>query len=604
MTSPDHPLRGNPNSDRATILVVDDNPVNVDLLESMLAEQGFEVAVAFDGDQALALAPRLLPDVILLDVDMPGRSGFETCVALKADPVTNSIPVIFVTAMKHQLGRGFASGGVDYIAKPITRTELLARLNTHLMLRRTLDQLERARGSLELEVAERTRELRETNERLKSEIDVRRHVEERLAYLARHDLQTGLPNPTSFAESATAYLRGSRSDAPYALVVLTVEGLQLLRDVIGTGATDEVLRLMAVTVRKAAVEPRYCARLAPDRFALLCAGDVETSAEAAERLIASLKQAAAGAGEALDSLLLYADVMPTGDATTDVVDLIELATTLERGEGRRQGELRRHSAQSVGEVAEDREVLARLRGNLDEAGLELWRQPIYRVSSPRGAPNHYEVLLRMIDSDGRRLSPARFLGLAERYRLMERIDRWVLARVVAFLVSDPLAPRHDVNLSAQAAASPGFGAWSVRHVRARLDRPERLGVEITESAAIRYLDVASCLLRDLRHMGCSCALDDFGTGHASYGYLKDLPLDSLKIDGSFVREVPHDRVSTHLVKSMCAVGRALGLSVVAEQVESPDSLESLQRLGATHVQGYLTGRPAPLPACPATEAGA
>ena len=595
------PAERSPAKHHATVLVVDDNPINVDLLESMLAEKDFEVAVAFHGEQALDLAPRLQPDIILMDVDMPGRSGFEICVALKSDPVTAAIPVIFVTAMRHELGRGFASGGVDYITKPISRTELLARLETHLALRRALTDLETARGSLEMQVNERTRELQETNERLKGEIDVRRHVEARLAYFAAHDRQTGLPNAGNFEEAARTYVQACDPDTACALVVLTLGHLQLFRDVVGPAASETHLRDVASAIRECAEAPALCGRLAPDRFALLLAADLELASVRATALLASLETGADEHAAALESLHLHVDILPMARGRTSVSDLIELATTFTREASRQPGSVRCHSPKTVGEVAEEREILTTLRGDLDAAGLELWRQPVFRVEATRDAPNHYEVLLRLRGADGTCLPPARFLGLAERYRLIERIDRWVVSQVVNFLRDHPNAPRHDVNLSAQAAASPAFGAWCVRHIRGHLDQPERLGVEITESAAIQHIEVASTLLRDLRDMGCSCALDDFGTGHASYGYLKELPLDAIKIDGSFIRDVPEDRVSTHLVQSMCGVGRALDLAVVAEQVEQEAAVRSLEVLGATHIQGFLTGRPAPLPRDEAAE---
>jgi EAL domain-containing protein (putative c-di-GMP-specific phosphodiesterase class I) len=224
----------------------------------------------------------------------------------------------------------------------------------------------------------------------------------------------------------------------------------------------------------------------------------------------------------------------------------------------------------------------------------LLRQPIVPLRG--GGMPHHELLLRHLDAAGKPTSPEAFIPAAERYGLMPRLDRWVVARALAWLAAQPgVAGMYAVNLSGQALADRRFHGF-VREALARAGvAPERLCVEITETSAIADLDATARFLRGLRGLGCRTALDDFGTGLASFTYLKRLPLDFVKVDGSFVRGVGAAGVDREVVRAVQAVAGALGVATVAECVEDQACLEQLRNLGVDYAQGWAVGRPEPLP---------
>ena len=200
----------------------------------------------------------------------------------------------------------------------------------------------------------------------------------------------------------------------------------------------------------------------------------------------------------------------------------------------------------------------------------------------------------MLDDVGDLVSPGEFLGIAERYGLIHSIDRWVAReaiRTVADLPEEFEDYRFSINLSGKAFADREL----IRLIKRELDQtsvsPERLTIEITETAVIADTHQARKLASELREIGCRFALDDFGVGFSSLNHIKSLPVDYLKIDGSFVRELPHSPVDRHLVRAVAGVARALGKETVAEFVGDAAALRVLQELGVDYAQGYHVGRP-------------
>jgi EAL domain-containing protein (putative c-di-GMP-specific phosphodiesterase class I) len=250
-----------------------------------------------------------------------------------------------------------------------------------------------------------------------------------------------------------------------------------------------------------------------------------------------------------------------------------------------------------GEHAAMRESLTwveRIRHALETDGFELEFQPILDVRS--GEVTRYEALIRMRDGD-RLIPPGAFLPTAERFGLIEAIDRWVVTRIV-----DVLAERErrgepvslEVNLSGRSFGAPA----TIEHIEQTIDAagidPGRLIFEITETAAITSLDQASAFARRLTTLGCRFALDDFGTGFGSFHYLKYMPIHYVKLDGDFVRGLPESRSDQVLVRAIADVARGLGMSTIAEFVESESILGKVREYGIDFAQGYHVGRPAPL----------
>jgi EAL domain-containing protein (putative c-di-GMP-specific phosphodiesterase class I) len=236
--------------------------------------------------------------------------------------------------------------------------------------------------------------------------------------------------------------------------------------------------------------------------------------------------------------------------------------------------------------------LARLGRALERDSFAVHYQPI--VSLADGRPSHHEALVRLADDpSGALIMPARFLPAAERYGLIRDIDRLVLERVLRMLAARDDGMRVAINLSTLSVTDPAM----LTHVARRLDRhgvdPSRLLIEITETAAICDMDRARAFCRGVSELGCQIALDDFGTGFGSLQYLRHLPFDYLKIDGSFIHALLRSRTDRLVVRALVDLARGMGARTIAEYVTDRATLEMLRRLGVDCAQGYELGRPMP-----------
>ena len=226
----------------------------------------------------------------------------------------------------------------------------------------------------------------------------------------------------------------------------------------------------------------------------------------------------------------------------------------------------------------------------------MFAQEIRPIANP-DCPGHYEILLRLRDRNGDILNPGAFIPAAERYQMMPHIDRWVLTQLLVKLGEQLLAyPKLNlaINLSATSLDDPSFIPFLDELLAATPVPPQRLTFEITETTVVNQLSTASEVLSRLREQGCKVALDDFGSGFSSFNYLKHFPVDFIKIDGSFVRNLMFSSVDHTIVESINEVAHRLGVKTVAEYVEDDALIPVLQKAGVDYVQGYAIGRPQPL----------
>jgi len=236
-----------------------------------------------------------------------------------------------------------------------------------------------------------------------------------------------------------------------------------------------------------------------------------------------------------------------------------------------------------------------IRQALEQNGFVLYAQPILDLAT--GHIPHYELLLRMLDAGGDLLPPAAFLDVAERFGLIHQIDRWVVRQAIGLMARLEQEGQQiclEVNLSARALTDAELLVLLRRELAATGIDPHRLVFEITETAAIADIDAAMAFVHEMKALGCRFALDDFGAGFSSFDRLKRLPVDYLKLDGSFIRNLPSDEEDRHLVKAMVDVARGLGKRTIAEFVENGETLEKLQESGVDYAQGYHVGRPRPI----------
>src|SRR5690606_34967868 len=226
---------------------------------------------------------------------------------------------------------------------------------------------------------------------------------------------------------------------------------------------------------------------------------------------------------------------------------------------------------------------------------ELWCQPIVDLRRQVAMQSNFEVLLRWRDREGNLRPPAELIAAAERYRLGPRLDRYVFGAVLAWLEAHPerasVIEQCSVNLGASALVDEEFGEYVAERLRRSPLHPEQFCLEITETSVVRDMTRARRFIGRMRGLGCRFALDDFGTGFCSFGYLRDLDVDYLKIDGSFVRGLGHSGLSEAVVRSITEIAHLLGKRAVGEQAETDLQLDHLRGLGVDYAQGYVFQRP-------------
>ncbi|MDX1736167.1 MAG: GGDEF domain-containing phosphodiesterase, partial [Halioglobus sp.] len=240
-------------------------------------------------------------------------------------------------------------------------------------------------------------------------------------------------------------------------------------------------------------------------------------------------------------------------------------------------------------------AVQRLTSALEENRLVLFRQSIVPLRSGLGGKKHYELLVRMRTPEGMLVGPEEFLPLAERYDLASRLDKSVISNALEWFTANPdeleTLDMCAINLSGQSLGSSDFREFVADKLRVTAFPAHKLCFEITETAAVTHLGAAIDLVEELKAFGCRFALDDFGSGLSSFGYLKALPVDIIKIDGTFVRDMAEDDINFVTVKSIADIAKALGLETIAEFVEHGDIVEQLMSIGVDYAQGYHFGRP-------------
>ena len=426
-------------------------------------------------------------------------------------------------------------------------------------------------------------------------IDVTGHKrqEQQLAYLATHDPLTELPNRRSLEEALRQLLARARQGHPGTLLFLDVDNFKLVNDILGHAAGDEVLvRLTRLLQRKLRVEDLF-ARVGGDEFAVLLEGvDSEGALAVAERMRLAVSEFHFGLdGHSVNLGLSIGLVAVDGQCTPGVVlSQADAAMYRAKEQGRNRVVLYRPEEDDLARLSEVSRWAARLKAALRDDLFVLYYQPVVRLSD--GCVEHYEALLRLREGTGEVISAGAFIHAAERFGLMPQLTRWVIQEVIDLLQARP-GFRVFVNLSAPCVADEALPRFvETRLAESGLD-PGRLGFEITETTMVQDLVAAERWVRRLRMLGCRFALDDFGAGSSSFAYLRNLPVDELKIDGSIISTLESDPVHRALVQAMQTLAFSLGKRIVAEFVENEAIANILRGIGVTHGQGYYLGRPTP-----------
>src|SRR5579863_3302776 len=426
-----------------------------------------------------------------------------------------------------------------------------------------------------------------------------------LLHQATHDALTGLANRREFERQlGWAILDQQRTGTDHALLYLDLDQFKVVNDTCGHAAGDELICLVSWAVKQELRAGDVLARLGGDEFGILLANYPQHAAlslaESVRHRISALRFIWEGKVFSTNASIGVLSLTESLSTVGDALSAADQACYMAKDNGRNRVQFYRPDDQEMRARHGEMRWVERLNRAIELDQFALFAQEIRAVGHPAGAvePSRFEVLIRMVDSDGTLIAPMAFIPAAERYGLMPRIDRWVIAKACSNLAA--LRDRHGgipmcmINLSGASVTDPGM----VDFVRSQLQKfglpRQSIGFELTETAAISNLANASQLMHGLKDIGCPMALDDFGSGMASFAYLRGFPVDYLKIDGEFVKDMTSDLVDYEIVQAIHSVGRVMGVKTVAESVESAEILAALMLVGVDFAQGFHIHRPVPM----------
>ena len=415
-----------------------------------------------------------------------------------------------------------------------------------------------------------------------------------------HDSLTGLINRSGFESSLVSMLQSSRNNnVQHSLLHIDMDQLHVVNDLMGHEVGDNLIRRVAKSLRACVRDSDLLARLGGDEFAVLLTNcdvrQAHTIANKIRNAIHELTVVSAKRQLEVSASIGIAAVTPQTEGIVGIMASAEIACKSAKEAGKDRIQVFEEDNTTLVRRSEEIEWIGRVQQALRDDQFELHCQPVLPLVDQARAP-HFEILVRMLDDDGQAILPGQFLPAAERYQLMPLVDRWVIRNALRCLADNwaTIADRQPVfciNLSGQSLTNTGFLPFVSDELAASRIPPRNICFEITETAAISNIDEAIDFMGHLRGIGCRFALDDFGAGLSSFGYLKVLPVDYLKIDGSFVQEVTTDDVSHSMVSAISQIGRTMGLSIIAEFVCDEATMDVLARIGVDFVQGFGVGKP-------------
>jgi diguanylate cyclase (GGDEF)-like protein/PAS domain S-box-containing protein len=429
----------------------------------------------------------------------------------------------------------------------------------------------------------------------------------RLEHQATHDPLTGLTNRREFELRVTAAIEDHRARATaYALLYLDLDQFKVINDTCGHAAGDGLIRKIAWLINDQLRCTDVLARLGGDEFGALLrdirVDDALALADGIRRRIAELRYDWDGRIFTVNSSIGVIEIDATLATVSDALSAADQACYLAKDNGRNRVQLYRPDDQQMRSRHGEMRWVERLNVALDSGSFVLVAQeirpvaPAPQIGGRHSAPLRFEMLLRMVAPDGTWIPPMAFIPAAERYGLMPRVDRWVIAEacreIAALHCTGRRLPICMINLSGASVSDPSLADYISSCLRQYGLPGPQIGFELTETAAIGNLASATQLMNRLRALGSPIALDDFGSGMSSFSYLKALPIDFLKIDGAFVRDIATDPVDRAVVEAIQRIAHVMGIQTIAESVENAEALQALTSIGCDYAQGVHVSRAA------------
>jgi diguanylate cyclase (GGDEF)-like protein len=574
--------------EKVDILIVDDTAENIRLLSTMLSKKGYNVRKAINGQMALTAVKALPPDLILLDIMMPEMDGYEVCQCLKANPQTASTPVIFLSALDDAFDkvRAFEVGGADYITKPFQFEEVLARVRHQLALKTAGQHILRLNSELEERVKERTQQLEIANAQLLE--------------MALHDALTRLANRALFMELLSQSLERAKAEAGYqfAVLFLDCDRFKVINDSLGHMVGDELLVAIAHRLQATLNPGDTLARLGGDEFAVLLT-EITHDKQACDVAHDLLKALNCAFQLKRHEVFINASIgVVIGNSRYSAPEHIlrDADTAMYSAKAAGKAQYRLFDATMHDAAMEFLQLENDLRRAINRQEFMLQYQPIVNLQTGQIAA--LEALLRWYHPSKGYISPVTFIPVAEETGLINAIGHWVLQEACQQLqtwqkqgIAETLSI--SVNLSVRQFAQPNLISQIDQILSNSNLEPQRLKLEITETALMDNAGTAATILKQLRERRIELSIDDFGTGYSSLSYLHSFPVDTLKVDRSFVSCLDGKLNHPKLILMIINVAQALGMKVVAEGIETQRQLDYLRELNCEFGQGYLFAKPLP-----------
>jgi len=567
------------------ILLVDDEPLLLAGYRRGLAKQ-FSMDTATSGAEALELCDRTGASpyaVVVSDMHMPDMNGIELLTRL-----TTSYPQAIRIMLTGNSDQQTAADAVNqghvfkFLTKPCSIADLREALNEALAQYRS----ERERDAVSQHAAIKVQ-----------------HLSAKLAHQARHDILTGLANRRAFELRLKGSLESARQEGrEHIFCFIDIDYFHRINDACGYTAGDELLRQLGGILSHQRRSGDIAARLGSDQFGLILSDcGLQDGQQIVQKIHQQMKAFVFYWEEGRYELSTSIGLVPVNSESGSLTALFNAAETA-CNVAKDQGRNRIHSGDAQDALLTRRlteiQWISRINRAITENRFRLYYQTIEPINPIDSEGEQYEILLRMEGDDGRIIPPGEFLPAAEHYHLAPQIDRWVILNTIGWLNDNPdqlqALSLCSINLSGLSMGDEEMLDF-IQETLAQSDVPAgKICFEVTETAAISHLDAAVSFMQILKAIGIRFSLDDFGTGLSSFAYLRTLPVDFLKIDGMFVRNIDRNIIDWTLVKSINDMGQIMGKQTIAEFVENEDIYNQLHEIGANYAQGYMLSKPCPL----------
>jgi diguanylate cyclase (GGDEF)-like protein len=564
------------------ILIVDDESQNRRLLQTLLGLEGYATQTAADGSGALASVAEDPPDLILLDDKMPGMSGRQVARAVKADPASSNIPIIMVTIQTDREARLAAldAGAEEFMTKPVDRAELWLRVRNLLRLKELGDVLENHQVTLEAEMQARTADLKQ---------------------LAHYDVLTGLPNRMLvYRTLRKALVHASATGQTVAVLFMDRDYFKKVNVNYGHAIGDELLIQVSSRLTRSVRVRDTVGRLGGDEFALILMmpeGGLAAVA-VAEKIRSALLEPFCLDGQEV-TVTASVGIALSPDDATDAETLFKYAdTAMDQAKQAGGDSFQFFTSAMNAEVSRRLELENALRQAVRNEEFVLHYQP--KVELAGGQVVGLEALLRWERPGFGLIPPGEFIRALEDSGLIVEVGRWVIAtacKQIGDWTRRGIEPvQVSVNVSERQFVKGDLQGDVLGALQAYGVPGELLELELTESLLMTNTDRTLAILENLKAEGVQISIDDFGTGYSSLAYLRRFPIDKLKIDISFTREITHNPDDAAIALAIIRMGHSLNLTVIAEGVETAAQLAFLRRHRCDQMQGYYFSRPEPVPA--------